>query len=165
MKFTYFLFFLLLVSCSAERAYKKLPAEERVYLDAVDIFMSTEERELYLELTDPIDRRKMAEDGGWWIKWETLTPEEQKAVASGEVLVEMSKDAVIMSWGLPLRIRKQPELGNVEVYQYRYERTSDGNVFPSPPNSRTAYKNEVFERHVEFLDGRVRSIRDAVPTK
>lgn len=165
MKAAYFPLFLLLMSCSASRAYKKLPAEERVYLDAVDIFMSPEEKDLYLEISDPVERRKMAEDGGWWMKWEVLTPEERQAVATGELLIGMSKDAVIMSWGLPLRIRKQPELGNVEVYQYRFERTSDGNVFPSPPNSRTAYKNEVFERHVEFLDGRVRSIGDAVPTK
>ena len=105
----------------------------------------------------------MLEESGLAERYELLTDEERAAIAAGEVREGMGKDAVLMSIGPPTRIRKQYDTSiedYVESYQYRYERDRRGKTFLSPPNSRTAYKNEVFERHVEFVGGRVVAIKE-----
>lgn len=152
---------LLALGCAGRDPYRKLPEDEQVFLRAVDVFLEPEEIDAYVEAPDLLTRRELAERLAVAKKWELLSVEEREAIDRGEVLVGMSKDAVFMALGAPLRIRPfyDSEIGDrVESYQYRYERTSRGEVFLSPPNSRTAYKNEVFERHVEFVGGRVRAV-------
>ena len=153
----------LVVSCAGRDPYKKVAPDDRAFIEAVDVFMEPEEIEAWLEAEDALSRNSLSKSFGMSEKYEGLSEAERQAIAEGAVLEGMSKDAVFMSLGLPTRIRKQFE-GEieeyVESYQYRYERTRRGDVFLSPPNSRSAYKNEVFERHVEFVGGVVRAVKE-----
>ena len=153
----------LLLSACAKDPYLKLSEDERRFIQAVDIYLEDEQVEAYLLAESEKKRSVVAEE---WRISETygFLPEAEKAaIDEGKVIEGMSKKGVIMSLGTPTRIRKQYETqieAYVEIYQYRFERDKKGKVFLSPPNSRTAYKNEVFERHVEIVGGMVRAIKE-----
>ena len=152
---------ILVVGCAGRDPYRKLPEGERPFISAVDVFLDEEQIDAWVKTPDPLDRQRLAESYGVTSKYDRLSVEEKEAVSRGEVLVGMSKDAVLMSLGPPYRIRRQYETAiedYVESYQYRYERTKRGEVFQSPPNSRSAYKNDVFERHVNFVREAVREV-------
>lgn len=153
---------LLFAGCAGD-PYRKLPQDEQIFIRAVDVFLEPDQIDAWLEAPDAAGRGELAKAYGVAEKYERLSDLEREAIARGEVVVGMSKDAVIMAWGTPYRIRRQYESAAedyVEEYQYRFERTSGGEVFMSSPDSRTAYKNEVFERHVEFVGGLVRAIQE-----
>ena len=151
----------VLVGCAGRSPYRKLPEVERPLIEAVDLFLEPEQVEAYLEAPDARSRQALLDQWGVAEKYLALSDEQRAAVDEGVALPGMSKDAVAMALGTPLRIRRQYESAieeYVETYIYRYERTRKGEVFPSPPNSRSAYKNDVFERRVEFVRGEVRAV-------
>ena len=160
-RFAFVLVLLMVSACAGRDPYRKLPEDEKLFIEAVDIFLEEDEIEAYLKAETPEARLAKATEFEVAHKWTNLTDLERDAILRGGVEEGLRRDAVWMILGKPYRIRRQyvAELDGVEIgdyvdsFQYRYERTRKGEVFPSPPDSKTAFKNEVFEVHVDFLNG------------
>jgi hypothetical protein len=147
---------------------KKWPAEDAVWVKALDTWMSEDELKLILGMKETAERQKFLEDAGQWMRWEKMLDSHKKdttipdAIRKGELVEGMIQDEVYMSWDKPTKIRKDfrgDDYVNVLVYTFEIDRK--GREFLSWDESPTAYNNETLEKYVYMFDGKVFRIVNA----
>jgi hypothetical protein len=138
---------------------KKWPALDQAWARSFDAWMSKEELAVFIKLKSTDERKDFLEKAGYWKIWDRIEDEMLPYVLKGEVIKGMTKDEVFMCWDKPEKIRKDFRRdAYVDVMNYRFEIDRKGREFLSPPDSKTAYKNESITRFVYMYNGRVFSI-------
>lgn len=165
------LFAFLLVGVAHAATYnpkkiKKWPDDDKVWARAFSAWMSQEEMDVFVGLETSKERQDFLDKAGYWQLWKEIDigkkdeePKMMPHVMDGEVVRGMTKNEVFMCWGKPRKIRKDfKKSAYVDVLNFSFERDRKGNEFLSAPDSKTAYKNELFTRFVYMYNGYVFSI-------
>lgn len=145
---------------------KKWPDEDKIWARAFSSWMTQEEMDVFVGLETTKERQDFLDKAGYWQLWKEvdagLKDEEPKMmphIIAGDVVRGMTKNEVFMCWGKPKKIRKDfKKNAYVDVLNYAFERDRKGNEFLNTPDSKTAYKNEIFLRFVYMYNGTVFSI-------
>lgn len=155
---------MLLSGCpkNASALLRQMPADDAALFLTLDVFMTPEQQEIYLNTPDAESRLAYVDDAGFLSKWEGVDDEMKPRILAREVVAGMTQDEVYMAWNLPSRVRDTFESeGYIKKLFFTFERDArTGEEFLSPPDSRTAYRNGTFVRYVFMRNGLVERVSD-----
>ena len=128
--------------CGYERFQKRLDNQEFSHWYALRVYMTEEERKIYLKLKTKEERDNYLKKKGLWDRFYKYDAETRDAIVAGEVTEGWSRDMLEMSWGAPYdrqrAVGRQAERS--EKFIYRFEQQPDGVILLWEANSKTQYK-------------------------
>ena len=150
------LIFGLVVGCGYERHIKRLDNQEYNHWTALRVFMDNDQRKEYLSIKTREGRDEWLKTKDLWDKFYQYDENIRDMIVSADVKTGWNRDMLLMSWGLPLDVRKEVRATAVqsERWIYKFELHKDGDILLWETDSKTAYKaKRIFTREVVIEDG------------
>lgn len=131
-----------IMACSSSRLQKRLDSQEFDHWYALRVYMSDEERKVYLKKKTREERDTYLQELEIWDKFYVYEERIREKIVAGEVQNGWTTEMLQMAWGAPYD--KQRAIGRNAVrsikYVYKFEQHSDGSVLVWERNSKTVYK-------------------------
>lgn len=137
-----FLLSVLLMACGTTRLQKRLDNQEFNHWYALRVYMSDEQKKVYLKKKTREERDTYLQEAGLWDKFYKYEERIREKIVAGEVQTGWTLDMLQMAWGKPYD--QQMAIGRQAVrsikYVYKFELHSDGSILLWEPGSKTVYK-------------------------
>ena len=150
-------------ACGYERFQKRLDSQEFDHWYALRVYMTQDQRKVYLKYKTRDERDAYLKQLGLWDTFYNYDEAERKEIVSGAVEIGWSKQKLEMAWGAPYSRKKAlaRAASRSELYLYRFEQQEDGSVLVWEPDSKTVYKaTRLFVREVIIDDDVVMEIAE-----
>ncbi len=150
-------------ACGYERLQKRLDSQEFDHWYALRVYMTEDQRKVYLKYKTREERDAYLKELGLWDNFYDYDDEERAEIVAGNVQIGWTKQKVEMAWGAPYSRKKAigRAASRSEIYTYRFEQQEDGSVLVWEPNSKTVYKAvRLFVKEVIIDDDIVMEIKE-----
>lgn len=154
---------MLSMGCSYTRHIKNLSNVEFDHYYALRVYMSEDQKKVYLKLKTEEERNAYLQEAGLWDRFYSYSDPEREEIIAGDVVVGWTKDKLYMAWGAPYDRARLVGRSAVrsERLVYRFEQHEDGRILLWEDGSKTAYKAaRLFTRELIIDDDVVREINE-----